>query len=165
METATSHRKALVQHKNLFPPMESYQSDLQTIYCDINTVFSKLSHPENFKTQIDKNIDQIPQDAKENLKKVTFDADSITIQSPMGPLKLQVTEIQEPSKIKFAAVQSPVAFGLTINLGQVDAETTTVQSTLELDLPIFVRGMVGGQLKKAAKQFGEMLAKLPYRDL
>ena len=145
--------------------MESYKSDLQTIYCDINTVYSKLSHPENFKVQIEQNINNVPEEARENLRKVTFETDSITIQSPMGPLKLQVAEMQEPNKIKFAAVQSPVAFGLTINLNQVDDETTTALSELELDLPIFVRGMVGGQLKTAAKQFGEMLAKLPYKDL
>ena len=52
--------------------MDSYKSDVVTINCDIDTVFSKLSNPEIFKNQIEKNIDKLPEDAKKNLNKLQF---------------------------------------------------------------------------------------------
>ena len=30
---------------------------------------------------------------------------------------------------------------------------------------MMLRAMVGGQLKQGARQFGQMLAKLPYKDM
>lgn len=145
--------------------MESYKSDLQEIACDIYTVFSKLSNPEVFKAQIEKNIDKLPDDARENLNKVQFEADAITIESPMGPLKLALTEKEEPGKIVFVAAQSPVAFNLLITLEPVDEERTNALAELQLEIPMMLRAMVGGQLKQGARQFGQMLAKLPYKDM
>lgn len=145
--------------------MESYKSDIQTIDCDINTVYSKLSNPEILKIKIEQNLDQLPDDAKENLAKVHFDADAITIESPMGPIKLALAEKVEPEKIVFTAAQSPVAFNLLINLEAVDEQHTNALAELQLDIPVMLRAMVGGQLKQGAKRFGEMLAKLPYRDM
>ena len=50
--------------------MSSYKSEPQLIACDIATVYSKLSDPSSFKNTIDANVDNLPDDAKENLKKV-----------------------------------------------------------------------------------------------
>ncbi len=145
--------------------MESYKSDVQEIACDINTVFSKLSNPEVFKTQIDRHADELPQEARENLGKVTFEADAITIESPMGPIKLVLQEKIAPSKLLFTAAQSPVAFNLIITLTSINEACTQALAELQLDISMMLRAMVGGQLKQAAQQFGQMLAKLPYRDM
>ncbi len=145
--------------------MSSYKSEPQLIACDIATVYSKLSDPSSFKNTIDANVDNLPDDAKENLKKVTFDADAITIESPMGPLKLAVAQKVEPTMITFAAAQAPVNFSLVINLERVDDNTTRSIAELQLDVPVFIKAMVGPQLERGAKQFGEMLAKLPYKDM
>lgn len=145
--------------------MSSYKSEPQLIACDIATVYSKLSNPSSFKNTIDANVDSLPDDAKENLKKVTFGADAITIESPMGPLKLAVAQKVEPTMITFAAAQAPVNFSLVINLERVDDNTTRSIAELQLDVPVFIKAMVGPQLERGAKQFGEMLAKLPYKDM
>ncbi len=145
--------------------MESYKSDVQTIACDIETVFNKLSNPEIFKAQIDKNADKLPKEAQENLSKVKFAPDSITIESPMGPMTLALAEKEEPTKIMFTAQNSPVAFNLIIGLDKIDDETTQARSELQIDIPFMLRAMVDGQLKQGAQQFAEMLTKLPYKDL
>ena len=147
--------------------MESYKSDAQRIACDINTVYSKLSNPAVFQAQIDANRDNLPPEAIENLDKVKFEADAIAIESPMGPLRLAVNneQCQEPNRIVYSAAQSPVAFNMVIELQPCGEQETTSIAALELDLPQFMRAMVGGQLKQAADKFGELLAKLPYSSL
>lgn len=145
--------------------MDNYKSDLQHISCDIDTIFSKLSNPQIIKQQIEKNRDKLPQQAIDNLDKVTFEADGISISSPMGPVKLAVEKGEAPNRVVYAAKQSPVPFTLAIDLTRIDDQHTDAQADLQIDLPIFVRGMVGGHLKNGAKQLGELLAHLPYRDL
>lgn len=145
--------------------METYKSEINRINCNIGTVFAKLSNPSIFQEQIEKNLDNMPEDAQENMRKVKFESDGITIESPMGPLKMAIQEVEEPTRIMFGAAQSPVAFNLIINLTEVDEENTDCETQLQLDLPIMLRAMVGGKLKDAARMFGEMLAKLPYKAL
>ena len=145
--------------------METYKSDINRINCNIGTVFAKLSNPSIFQEQIEKNLDRMPDDARENMSKVKFEPDGISIESPMGPLKMAIQEVVEPNKIVFGAAQSPVAFNLIINLTEVDEENTDSETHLQLDLPIMIRAMVGGKLKDAAKMFGEMLTKLPYNEI
>lgn len=145
--------------------METYKSYINRINCNIGTVFAKLSNPSIFQEQIEKNLDRMPDDARENLSKVKFEPDGISIESPMGPLKMAIQEVVEPNRIVFGAAQSPVAFNLIINLTEVDEENTDSETHLQLDLPIMIRAMVGGKLKDAAKMFGEMLTKLPYNEI
>ena len=145
--------------------METYKSDINRINCNIGTVFAKLSNPSIFQEQIEKNLERMPDDARENMSKVKFEPDGISIESPMGPLKMAIQEVVEPNKIVFGAAQSPVAFNLIINLTEVDEENTDSETHLQLDLPLMIRAMVGGKLKDAAKMFGEMLTKLPYKEL
>ena len=145
--------------------MSTYKSDPEVINCDIATVYSKLSNPTSFQHTIEANIYKLPDEAKKNLEKVTFSDDAITIESPMGPIKLAVAEKVEPSKITFAAAQAPVNFSLVINLEKVDEATTSSLTELELDVPAFIKAMVAPQLEKGAKQFGKMLAMLPYKDM
>ncbi|MBR1934782.1 MAG: hypothetical protein IJ835_01870 [Muribaculaceae bacterium] len=145
--------------------MSTYKSEFNTINCDINTVYSKLSQPATFRDQLEKNLDKMPDDAREHLEKVHFEADGISIDSPMGPMKLSVAESVEPSLVRFAAQNSPVAFHLDVELEPVDAATTRSRALIDIDLPFFMRTMVGNHLGDAVNRLGEMLARLPYNDL
>ncbi len=145
--------------------MESYKSDKVSINCDIQTVFSKLSDPEVLKNHLEANLDKLPEEARENLGKVSFSGDSISIESPMGPLKMSMTEKVEPSKIVFAATQSPVPFGMAINLKEAGEGTTEAVAELHLELPMFLRAIVGNKIKEGAQMFGKVLASLPYENL
>ena len=147
--------------------MESYKSQEQVIACDIDTIYDKLSNPAIFEAQINAHRDRLPQEAIANLDKVKFEPDAIVVESPMGPLRLAVdaNQCQRPGRIVYSAAQSPVAFNMVIEL-QPDGEGQTRSvAALELDIPLFMRAMVGSQLKQAADKFGEMLAQLPYASL
>jgi hypothetical protein len=145
--------------------MESYKSDKVVIDYNINVIYNKLSDPRVFKAHLDENIDRLPQDAREHLDKVKFEDDGISIESPMGALKLSVAESVEPSLVKYTALQSPVPFGLTVNLEPIDDSHTGSVTEINIELPMMLRAMVGGKLKDGAKQLGEVIAKLPFGDL
>jgi len=147
--------------------VDTYKSDAQRINHNIEIIYQKLSNPAVFQQQIEANKDRLPEEARANIEKVTFGSDSICIESPMGPLKLAIDaeQSQAPGRLVFTAAQAPVKFNMMIELTAVsDSETDSVAS-LQLDLPFFLRGMVGKQLEEGAKKFGQMLAMLPYENL
>ena len=47
----------------------------------------------------------------------------------------------------------------------MDADHTESMATLQLELPMMLKMMVGNKLKDGAKMFGNMIARLPYREL
>ena len=145
--------------------MDVYKSDRVGINCDINTVFAKLSTPSVFKEFLEQHKDTLPPEARDNLSKLHFENDSITVVTPMGPIKLAVDEAVEPEKVVFKATQSPVPFGLQVNLEPDGEQATSAVAEIHLDLPFFLRSMVGGQLADGAKKFGQVLAALPYGNL
>ena len=145
--------------------METYKSDKVTINHNINLIYSKLSDPSIFKAQIDNNMDRLPEEAREHLKSVKFEEDGISVESPMGTLKLSVSESQEPTMVKYTAQSSPVPFGVTINLESVDENTTQAVTELNIELPFMLKAMVGGKLSEGAQKMGELFAKLPYGEM
>lgn len=128
-------------------------------------IYSKLSDPSIFKAQIDNNMDRLPDEAREHLKSVKFEEDGISVESPMGTLKLSVSESQEPTMVKYTAQSSPVPFGVTINLESVDENTTQAVTELNIELPFMLKAMVGGKLSEGAQKMGELIAKLPYGEM
>ncbi len=147
--------------------METYKSNPQRIDCDIDTIFSKLASPAVFRSHIEANLDRLPDEARANLDKVQFLDDAIAIESPMGQLRLAVDaeQSQAPGRVVYTAAQSPVRFNMVIELNAIDGQHTESVAALQLDLPMFMRAMVGNQLEQAAAKFGEMLAQLPYQSL
>ena len=145
--------------------MQHYKSDRQEINHDINTVYSKLSNPDVLRQQLEKNADNLPPEAKENLSKVQFTGEGISIESPMGPMLLSVAESVEPTRVVYAAANMPVNFNLTIELEAIDEARTAAVAQINIDLPFMLRAVVGGQLGDAARQLGNMLAVLPYDTL
>ncbi len=146
--------------------METYKSDVAQIAAGIDRVFDRLSHPGTFndalKSQVQEAADKLPQDVLDNLQNVKFEGDSLSIETPMGPIKLGVVEAVSPTCVVYGAMRSPVAFNLRIDLESTGADTTQAVATIQLDIPKLLVPMVGGKLKEGAKQFGRILSKLPF---
>ena len=145
--------------------METYKSNKVVIDHNIELIYSKLSNPSMFKEQMEKNMDRIPDEARQHLDNLKFEDDGISINSPMGAVKLSVSESVEPNLVKYVAESSPVPFGLTVNLEAIDEEHTNAIAEINIELPMMVRAMVGGKLSEGAKKMGEVLAKLPYEEM
>ncbi len=145
--------------------METYKSEKVTIEHNIEVIYNKLSDPLVFKEHIDKNIDRLPEDARKHLESVKFEDDGISVDSPMGALKLSVSESVAPNMVKYTAQSSPVPFGLTINLEAIDETSTQAVTEINIELPFMLKTMVGSKLSDGAKKLGELIAKLPYGEM
>lgn len=145
--------------------METYKSEKVIIDHNIDVVYSKLSDPRVFKEHIDNNLDRLPEEAREHLQSVKFEDDGISVDSPMGALKLSVSESVAPSMVKYTAQSSPVPFGLTINLQAIDESHTESITEINIELPFMLKAMVGSKLTDGAKKLGELIAKLPYGEM
>ena len=89
----------------------------------------------------------------------------MSIESPVGAMKLSVSESVAPNLVKYVAQSSPVPFGLTVNLEAIDEEHTYGVAEINIELPLMLRAMVGDKLKDGAQKLGEVLTKLPFGNL
>ena len=96
-------------------------------------------------------------EAKKQLETLTFDADSVTIQSPVGQVTLTVVEREEPKLIKFESTGSPVPLNLWIQL-MPSGEGTKLKVTVGAEVNMFMRAMVAKPLSKAADGLANMLS-------
>lgn len=142
--------------------MDKYKSEKNIIPHPIEAVYDKLAHPEGFKSHIDANLEHLPGEAAEALKGVSFDSGGITLNSPMGPLRLGVEDSEPPHKVVYKAQQSPVPFCLTVHLQGTPEGLTESVAELEIELPFMLKAMVGSKLKDGVDQLGKMLANLPF---
>lgn len=140
--------------------MDVFKSKVVTINCNIDTIFSKLSNPESF----NEIAERIPDDAKSKIAgKAKFDKDSITIiADPVGEIKLNIVERIKPTRVVFAAAQSPVPLQAVINLEKINDNETQACAELGVELNPFIRPMLSKPLQDGAEKFGDMLSKLPF---
>ena len=97
----------------------------------------------------------------EQMGDIKFDHDTLTIVNPqVGEIKFRVVERVEPVKVAFAAENSPLPIGMTINLKEVDPSTTEVSTELDLEIPAVMRAFIGPKLQKVADKFGEMMTQM-----
>ena len=139
--------------------MDIFKSKPTTLSCGIECVYAKLAYPESFNSL----IERLPDEAKSKFGKAKFDNDSITIEAnPVGEIKLNIAERVEPTRVVFAAAQSPVPLQIVITLEKAGENETIANAELNVELNPFIRPMLSKPLQDGADKFGELLAKLPF---
>ena len=118
-------------------------------------VYEMLSDLSN----IERVRDRIPED---KIKDLTFDRDSVSISSPMGPVTLRVVEREEPKCVKFETDQSPVPMTLWIQMLPTSETESKLKVTLKADLPFFMAAMAKKPLEEGVEKIAEALAMIPY---
>ena len=103
--------------------------------------------------------DRIPED---KLKDLSFDADSISIKSPMGDVKLHIVGREEPKCIKFETAQSPLPFDFWIQILPVDASTSKMKLTIKADMNPFIKTMVQKPLQEGIEKIADALQTIQY---
>ena len=102
-------------------------------------------------TVLQQRMDTMPAEQKAAIGEVTFSADTISIHTPqMGEIRLKAIEAQG----------SPGPMKLNVALNPVDAASTEVKGSIEVEIPALLRPMIGPTLQKAADRFGELFASL-----
>ena len=108
---------------------------------------------------INKVKDRIPAD---KLNDLTFDADSMSISTPMGAVKLKIVDREEPKCIKFETEQSPLPFNFWIQILPVTDTTCKMKLTIKAELNPFIKGMVSKPLQEGIEKIADALQMINY---
>ena len=135
--------------------MATFESTVRQINYPQQSVYQLLSDLSN----IDKVKDRIPED---KVKDLTFDTDSIGINTPMGAVKLNIVERDEPKCIKFETAESPLPFNFWIQILPVTAQSSTMKLTIKADLNPFIKGMVSKPLQEGIEKIADALQSIKY---
>ncbi len=136
--------------------MTKFESSIRQIDYPQEKVYAMLSDLSN----ISRVADKLPED---KLKDLEFDTDSVSISvAPVGRIKMNIIEREEPKCIKFETEQSPVPFNLWIQMLPVTETSSKMKLTIKADLNPFIKGMVSKPLSEGLEKIADMLAAIQY---
>ena len=135
--------------------MATFESSIRQIDYPQERVYALLSDMNN----IDKVKDRIPEDKANGL---TFDANSIGINTPMGAVKLVIVEREAPKCIKFETAESPLPFNFWIQILPVSETTSKMKLTIKAELNPFIKGMVSKPLTEGIEKIADALQSIHY---
>lgn len=135
--------------------MATFESSVRQIPYPQQAVYNMLSDLSN----IDRVKDRIPAD---KLNDLTFDADSMSISTPMGAVKLKIVDRDEPKCIKFETEQSPLPFNFWIQLLPVTETSCKMKLTIKAELNMFIKGMVSKPLQEGIEKIADALQMINY---
>lgn len=135
--------------------MATFESSVRQIPHSQQAVYNMLSDLSN----IDRVKDRIPAD---KINDLTFDADSMSISTPMGAVKLKIVDREEPKCIKFETEQSPLPFNFWIQILPVTDTTCKMKLTIKAELNPFIKGMVSKPLQEGIEKIADALQMINY---
>ena len=135
--------------------MTTFESTVRQLNYPQQSVYQLLSDLSNIYTV----KDRIPED---KVKDLIFDTDSIGINTPMGAVKLNIVERDEPKCIKFETAESPLPFNFWIQILPVTAQSSKMKLTIKADLNPFIKGMVSKPLQEGIEKIADALQSIKY---
>ncbi len=107
-------------------------------------------------------LESLPADALAKVGEVEFiDADTFAINAPgLGRVEFKVTERVAPERVVMSADTGMVPLQLILELAEAGAEATGLTASIDVEIPMMLRPMVGGKMKEAAGKFAEMIGRL-----
>lgn len=151
--------------------MSTFESNIKQIPHKQETVYRTLSNLNNLqglKDRMEQMKGQMTEEQlkqAEQLKDLTFDADSLSITAPMvGEIKLRIIDREEPKTIKFETENSPIACNFWIQLLPTSDTSCKMKLTIKADLNPFIKGMVKKPLTEGIEKVADVLAMIPYED-
>ena len=137
--------------------MAKFESSIKPIAYPVEDVYRNISDLSN----LERVRDRVPQD---KLQDFEFDSDSVQVSvAPVGTIKLRIIEREENKCVKFEAEQSPIPFNLWIQVLPVTESTSKMKVTVKADIPMMLKGMVGGPLQDGVEKIADVLSQIPYK--
>ena len=135
--------------------MTKIESTIREIAYPQQAVYNMLSDLSN----IQKVQDKIPH---EQVKNLTFTADSISISTQMGSVKMVIVNREAPREIKFETRESPLPFNFWIQILPVSETSSKIKLTIKADLNPFIAGMVKKPLQEGIEKIADALQLIHY---
>lgn len=144
--------------------LSKYESSVKHIAENVDVVYDRFSDMRNLQALRDRMSDpdtlsqisgQVDSDkleeARKYLKEMTFDADSLSVSTPVGALRLVIVERDAPKCIKLAGEGSPIPVYVWIQLLPEGEQATKMRVTVGAEVNMFMKGMVSKPLQQAAE--------------
>lgn len=152
--------------------MSRYVSDVKIINAAQANVYAKLSDlshlqvmkdnmPAELKAQIKAKFAEETK-GKAEISHMAFTTDTASCRVSGFEVCMRIIDREELKTVKFAADNSPVPMTLWIQMLSAGAYETKIKVTIDVDIPFYLKPMIGGKLEGAADQLAEMLARIPY---
>ena len=135
--------------------MTKIESTIREIAYPQQAVYNMLSDLSN----ILKVQDKIPH---EQVKNLTFTADSISISTQMGAVKMVIVNREAPREIKFETQESPLPFNFWIQILPVSETSSKMKLTIKANLHPFIAGMVKKPLQEGIEKIADALQLIHY---
>lgn len=136
--------------------MSKFESSIKQIPYSQRAVYNRISDLSN----LEKVRDRVPAD---KLQDFQFDQDTVSVSAaPIGTIKLQIIDRDEPKCVKFETVQSPVPFHLWIQVLPVNETSSKMKITVDADIPFMLKAMVSGPIQDGVEKIADALAMIPY---
>lgn len=137
--------------------MSAYKGQPAVVNRPVAELYERLSTLDTFADR----LAGLPEEVRAKVGDVEFEKDAIVINTPqVGQLRLEIIERVAPSRIVLGAVGSPVPAKVIVELEEIDADTTRLTPSMDVEVPMMLRPFVGPKLQQAADQFGSLLANL-----
>ena len=121
-------------------------------------LFERVSNLSDLQSR----MESLPEELRAKMGTVNFpDADTLAFTAPgVGEMKFRIVERTAPKRVKFLADTGMIPINVFIDLTEAGADATDVTATIDADIPMMLRPLVGPKLQEAADKFGEMFGQL-----
>ncbi|RRD80121.1 hypothetical protein EII14_03575 [Alloprevotella sp. OH1205_COT-284] len=158
--------------------MTKYESQIYTVNTPQELAFARLSNLRHFETiktafsdpaMIERIVAGVPSDQmspeklqtlREQIEKMEFTDDTLTLDSTMGRIALVIIERDAPKLVKFETQGAPVSANLWVQLLPKGADQSALKVTVGAELNFFIRKMVEKHLKQAPDGIATFLSQL-----
>ncbi|MDE7154072.1 MAG: hypothetical protein K2O00_06475 [Muribaculaceae bacterium] len=137
--------------------MSKYSGKPSMVNRSNTELFSKLSNVDAMRER----FEQIPDDVKAQAGQLRFEDNRLIIVTPQaGEIAFAIKSAKEPEQIVYSAEHSPVPLNLVVDLKPVSENSTEVTTSIDVELPMMLRPLVGPQMQKAADKLAEVISQL-----
>lgn len=153
--------------------LAKYESEVKLVEQSQEAMYARLSDLRNLeqlrnrlndpsvKAAMEKQIpDGKAEEVERVLEQMQFDADTLSLQTPVGAITLRVVEREEPKLVKFASEGSPVPLNVWIQLLPESEARCKMRVTVGAEVNMFLRGMVAKPLQQAADGLATILSQV-----
>ncbi|MDE6262497.1 MAG: hypothetical protein K2M09_04250 [Muribaculaceae bacterium] len=130
--------------------------------CRVNLPAALLYERMTNLDQLQGRMSELPEEIRAKMGTINFpDSETLAFTAPgVGEMKFRIIERNAPSQVKFLADTGMIPINVIIDLAAASEAETDVTATIDADIPLMVRPLIGPKLQEAADKFGEMFGQL-----
>lgn len=134
--------------------MSTYQSNVKTISSAQEVVFCKLIDLQKLKIVLGDDI------RSKSLKDVHIESESFSFTvDGIGKVGFRITEKVPHSVIRLESFDLPVSLLATVHLKELTENETELLLSVEAELPLMIKMMIGNKLEPGINALADLIAK------